>query len=263
MSEPWTERLERFNGALAEGSNLGFMARDTNLQAEQIACLRGIANEAEALKNIRIGAQDEEGANALLAIQCLADCQIEEMQMWLKLKADQPEEAWAHLVLAQEALGAAYRATKDIKNLDREQSRLLLLEKLLFPPQIFFSTGLLVQGLTCSICGEEYEQCDHIAGQPYWGKFCATIPQKIEPDHAALVDAPADKRCRVAFFSDAGQKRNRMTWALTSEPMADRTITGTLIAATGKWAKMVFTLTMFQDKPAAMLDKPIYGGTTD
>ena len=252
--------LEKMARVIAEGNNLRFLARETLLQAEQIKQLEDLDIEAEALKDMRIAAQDEDGANALLGIQCLADCQAEELRMWIQLKAGQPEDAWSHLILAQEAFGGVRRATRDIVgDADNEKSRLDILERFLFPPQRYLSIGLLVHGLTCSVCGEDYEKCDHISGRPYWGRFCAMLPQRIEADHTAIVDIPADKRCRIAFVSDGGRKRNRMTWALTEEPMDDRTISGILVAATGRWTRMVFTLEMLHQDPETLLEKPVYG----
>lgn len=83
------------------------------------------------------------------------------------------------------------------------------------------------------------------------------IPRQIEPDHVALVGEPADKRCRVAYFSDQGKKRSRMTWKLGDEDLEDRQIQGILMSPTGRWARMIFTTEMFRDPAKNMLGKPL------
>jgi hypothetical protein len=71
---------------------------------------------------------------------------------------------------------------------------------------------MIVRHQECSICGSEYGDCDHLAGKPYWGKFCYIIAKDFEPHHIAVVRNPADKRCRIMGFSVDNGERNRMTW---------------------------------------------------
>jgi hypothetical protein len=260
MSDPFSAEIEGFNAILKKASNLLFMARDAGLQHDALIDLQGLDHRAEALKQDAIAASEEALANLLLGFQCAADSFAEEIQMWLSMKDGDPERAWVHLVAAQEAAAAVIRTRANFGEDGDRSTRLLVIEKLLFPPQLFMSIGALVSGADCSICGEDYEDCDHIAGEPHWGRFCAMIPRQIEPDHTALVRDPADKRCRVAFFSDNGQKRNRMTWALSDETMEDRTFQGVMAAATGRWSRLVLTTEMFKDQAEAMPGKPVTGG---
>ena len=51
------------------------------------------------------------------------------------------------------------------------------------------------------------------------GKFCTVRLIASAVDHVALVDDPADKRCRILKFSAEGGYRNRMTWLI--EPSDD------------------------------------------
>jgi hypothetical protein len=260
MSDFLTDTVKSFGAVLEGCSNLLFLVRDKDLQGEAYNDLVKLDAEAESVKEVLIKAGNEYGANVMLAFQCAADSLAEELLMWLALKADDPEKAWAHLILAQEAAGGVVRTKISLGESQRRIERLLLLEKLLFPSQIFMSIGSVVHGADCSICGADYDQCSHIAGQPYGGYFCTMIPGEIEPDHVALVNEPADKRCRVAFFSDEGKKRNRMTWKLGSEDLAERTLEGILMAATGRWARVVFTLEMLQGSSDSILDKPLTSG---
>ncbi|NML91551.1 hypothetical protein HHL26_21165 [Sphingobium sp. TB-6] len=89
------------------------------------------------------------------------------------------------------------------------------MEKWFFPPQVFMSAGLIVKRQECSLCGDDYEKCDHIAGRPYMGRLCAVVLKEVTPDHVALVEAPANRRCRITAFSVPGGRRNRMTWVVT------------------------------------------------
>ena len=77
---------------------------------------------------------------------------------------------------------------------------------------------MLVKYEECSICGHEYEDCEHLKGKPYMGKFCSVIVREVaELDHVAVVDHPADKRCRVMKFTVEEGVRDRMTWRVTKE----------------------------------------------
>jgi hypothetical protein len=70
------------------------------------------------------------------------------------------------------------------------------IEELVFPPQVFFSAGLVVQKSICSICGTEYGDCFHVVGRPYMRELCRRILTNVVPDHVAIVNEPANKRCR-------------------------------------------------------------------
>jgi hypothetical protein len=89
---------------------------------------------------------------------------------------------------------------------------------LVFPPQIYLSIRTVVRSKICSICGQEYETCDHISGKPYSGELCYTILAGIEANHVAIVAEPANKMCRVVYFDDEGGQRNRMTWKVEPKP---------------------------------------------
>ena len=100
--------------------------------------------------------------------------------------------------------------------------RLDAIEKLVFPPQIFLSTGMIVRSEICSICEKDYADCEHLVGMPYWGRFCFRRLKDIRPDHVAIVEEPANKLCRLTHFSAEGGMRNRMTWRIEpSETQAE------------------------------------------
>jgi len=74
-----------------------------------------------------------------------------------------------------------------------------MIEKIIFPPQIFVSAGMIVENQKCSICHKEYSDadCDHIKGKIYMGKICKFIIEKATLEHIAMVTNPAYKTCRV------------------------------------------------------------------
>ncbi|WP_199175564.1 hypothetical protein, partial [Telmatospirillum siberiense] len=109
-------------------------------------------------------------------------------------------------------LSQCTRAHRGFSHLIEYSARLEQIEKIVFPSQIFVSSGLIVDHQICSICGKEYGDCDHLAGFPYMGEFCLIIQRGIRANHVAIVQNPADKRCRLTSFEVDGGYRNRMTW---------------------------------------------------
>jgi len=46
------------------------------------------------------------------------------------------------------------------------------------------------------------------------GELCGCTLTGVMADHVSFVEVPANKMCRVTHFSDAGGRRNKMTWRL-------------------------------------------------
>ena len=108
----------------------------------------------------------------------------------------------------------AVRTHRSFRHCEHQVRRLEQIEQVFFPRQVFVSAGLMIGYQECSICEEEYGHCGHIAGRPYWGQLCYIIARDFEGDHVAIVENPADKRCRVVGFRVGGGERNRMTWKI-------------------------------------------------
>jgi hypothetical protein len=180
--------------------------------------LRQIASEKAAA----VGSSDEDYANLLLGCECVARSLFAELQMWLLLKQEDPDAAWDQLIEAQGQALWAVRAHEGFKHLEHHHEKLQVIERVVFPPQVFLSAGLIVERQECSICQADYEDCEHIVGRPYMGEFCWRIARNVQADHVSFVEQPADKRCRVLAFEDEGGRRNRMTWrAESTEGNAD------------------------------------------
>jgi hypothetical protein len=214
MNKSKTEWIEYLNAAIKDAENYGVLTRDSGLQKEEILRLGQLVSDCGARKVEAIAAKDEDFANLLLGFECVVQCLSKKLEMWITLKEEKPDVAWDNLVAAQMAASAAARAHIGFSHLIHQAERLEVIEKIIFPPQVFVSAGLIVGRQECSVCGEEYGECDHLAGVPYWGKFCHIVARDIEADHIALVTTPADKRCRVMQFSTESGFRNRMTWKI-------------------------------------------------
>lgn len=112
-----------------------------------------------------------------------------------------------------------FESASGFAHLSEHNKKLEAIEELVFPPQVFISSGMIVGKQECSICGAEYGDCNHLVGKPYMGRFCYIIAKDLSLDHVSIVEHPADKRCRVQHFDVEGGTRNRMTWKI--EPKED------------------------------------------
>ena len=219
MNDPVPAFVTEFNKIMDECATFRYITRDSELQKEACTKLRGLLAQIEAKKKSAKASGDEEYANLLLGCGCVASALNSEINMWLLLKEGRPDQAWDELVAAQSNLSSAMRADEGFGHLDDHIRRLDAIELHIFPPQVFLSSGMIVKSQICSICGEEYEDCEHVKGCPYMGKFCTVRLIASAVDHVALVDDPANKRCRILKFSAEGGYRNRMTWLI--EPSDD------------------------------------------
>jgi len=191
------------------------MSRGKEFQQKAVKKLTTFKQKVTSLKEQMIKVKDEDSANTMLSLENLIDAIINELKMWITLKEDNPNKAWDFLINAQSAVRTAAQAHSIAIDLNAEAyaNKLHLLEKLLFPPQIFFSPGLIVEKAVCSICGKEYGECEHIVGKAYMGKMCYRIITKIkEMKEVSRVKEPANKHARMFQFTDEGVSRDFMTW---------------------------------------------------
>lgn len=62
----------------------------------------------------------------------------------------------------------------------------------------YSSSAFRAKKIECSICGNDMRSCNHLSGAIYDGKMCKGIVTDIaNVDHVALVENPADPRCRL------------------------------------------------------------------
>lgn len=211
MNDKEARFIRRINEAISECESFLFITRCSNLQREALDSIQERSKEVARAKVQAIEEDNEKYANILLGLQCATAALSSELRMYLALKDEDPDAAWDHLIDAQNALATAVRAHEGFKHCSIRWERLQKFEEVVFPLQVYTSVGTIVHVLECSICGEDYEQCQHLAGLPYMGQMCSTIVTSAELDHIALVETPADKRCRIQTFSLEGVQRNCMT----------------------------------------------------
>lgn len=226
MSNDFSERIEEFDRAIASAHNLSYIVRDSDLQRAEIERLTALDATLKVWKAEAIKQGNEDHANLILGMECLAAAIISELNMWLLLKSELPEKAWSELVSAQRSTNFAIRAHKNFAKLVAHMKYLDAVEMMVFPPQKFLSAGLLVRQQVCTICRSNYDECPHLVGMPYWGEFCFRELRDFTADHIALVDDPANKDCRITHFSVEGGRRNRMTWRVEPSPPDEQQVDG-------------------------------------
>ena len=200
----------RVQEILNEGNKFCCLVRDAVFQKEHSQKLRAYKAELSQMKESCV--DDENSANEILALELMIEAQANELDMWVALKDGLPADAWEHLISAQDAARGAVRAHEMAHNLGAYQQKLNMAEKILFPPQLFFSMSVVVRESICSICNSSYGECDHIVGRAYFGKFCSRIITKAEAREVSIVDDPANKRCRMLEITDGGITRDFFTW---------------------------------------------------
>lgn len=214
MSEPFEQEVAHLNDVIKECETYLFITRDAGLQRQALDALQEARTRASGQKQAAINAEEGNFANLFLGFECVFDCLMSELMMWINLKEGNPDQAWDNLIAAQNSGVASIRAHPGFSHNSEHVQRLEEIERIVFPPQVFVSAGLIVKKQECSICGAEYGECDHLAGRPYGGKFCSIIARDITANHVAVVEVPSDKRCRITSFSTPEGTRNRLTWKI-------------------------------------------------
>jgi len=147
--------------------------------------------------------------NEFYVMNRLTDMLAAYSEVWSKILKSEFSSSWHSLQDAINFLGQ----TKSLSGcpqshlLDFFENQLVELEKL-YPYNVFFSVGIVVDWFKCSICGKDIDSfdCPHTVGELYWGQVAHGIAQNItEMDHVAMVLHPEDKRCVVKYDDDGDQ----------------------------------------------------------
>jgi hypothetical protein len=196
-------------------SRMCFATRATEFKTQSVADLGAIRSDLTNRKKTFISSANEDQANLAYSLEQLALSIQSELQMWLALTEGDGDGAWASLISAQVAIRSAIQAHPFASKYDQLPNRLLALEKLLFPPQIFFSPGIVIRKSLCSICHLDYDDCEHIVGRPYMGEICAREITEFELQEVSVVPSPANKLARAHTITEDGVTRNLMSWRET------------------------------------------------
>src|SRR5205823_5403647 len=128
------EVLETVNG----GMRHAHFSCGIELQREQIEKLESLHNRLKKLRDYSISQSNEPQANAASRAQKLVSGTKNFLEMWVRLKEDEHVKAWNCLVEAQNDFEIAQRIMFDPVTADLLM-HLLAVEKIVFPPQTFFS----------------------------------------------------------------------------------------------------------------------------
>lgn len=190
-----------------------YLSRGKDFQLKKYEELNKIKEKAINLKNKAIEIEDEDSANAMLGLEEIINSIMNELEMWIAFKDDNPNAAWDCLINAEMSTIHAIRAHPIAAQWENNASRLNDIERLLFPPMTYLSPGMIIKNGECSICGKEYGECNHIRGKAYMGRFCSRILKDVEIKEISFVSEPANKHCRVLQLTDEdGTTRDFLTW---------------------------------------------------
>ena len=211
--------LQRFTTVIGECERVIYISRDTDMQRRVLLRTNTVKNLIFEQKAFAKANGSEPLANHLLALSCILESLSCETQCYILLKEDQAENAWEMLVRANGWVTPAVIADIGQKPWGVEtMERLTKVEKAVFPPQTYVSSGLMIGGSTCSICNHDYasDMCKHIAGEAYMGEFCTrSVTGMVSLDHLAIVESPRSKSHRVTEV----EGRNTLT-GTSMQPLA-------------------------------------------
>jgi hypothetical protein len=203
---------DKFDNVVHKAQKFAVFVRGIEFQKEQIELLERFGKEIEINKEKAIQKKEELVANTLLSLEKMNRALLHELLMLVYLKEDKTNEAWDALVTAQMATKVAIKAHPNgAIHLNGYLQKLHLMEQILFPNQIFFSTGLIAKNSECSICKKEYGTCEHLIGKPYMGKLCVEIVKDVDLKEVSIVSEPADKKCRAYTYKEEGVSKDLMT----------------------------------------------------
>jgi hypothetical protein len=206
--------VREWEALLQDCRRFAYMARAIEFQRDAVDRLAAFAEALLERKRDAQTRQAEDEANLLLGILTMLNAVRSELLMFIALKEDRTSEAWDHLVVAQNDVGAAVRAAPQLASAERYVDVLLVHEQNLFPRQVFLSPSMLIGRSQCTICGSPYGECVHVAGRAYMGEFCVRYITEVDRiEEISVVGDPADKRRRVeSVKADDGAHRDYLTW---------------------------------------------------
>ena len=169
--------------------------RGIEFQERSIEELKSFKSEIETQKGKAVSSGDNDNSNAFESLNLVTQSMMCKFEMWVNLKNENFDDAWDSLVDAQNNAVWSMQAHEINGHLTRYISQLNLLEKVLFPPQLFFSDRSVISKSDCSICGKSIDECEHLKGKFYMGKQCVEIIGQIDKIHAFdIVKDPANKK---------------------------------------------------------------------
>jgi hypothetical protein len=197
------ELLTEFNSLIQVSQNKAIFTRGIEIQKEEMEGLNNYLNDLQNRKLKYISEEREQDANFVLYLEMSTKTIYKELSMLINLKEDRMANAWNDLIEAQILIGNVFRNHPlNADSLKGYIQRLGVYEKLLFPQMTFSSVGGIIKKSECSICGADYDFCDHIKGNFYMGELCCRIIIEMELEEVSIVENPANKGCRALSIQD-------------------------------------------------------------
>jgi hypothetical protein len=217
MNQELFSKLQKeYNDKLKKSQSKAIFTRAIEQQKDEISNIDDLLLKLYEFKKSVILEQDEINANLILCLELAAEAIKSELHMIINLKEGKMSLAWDCLVASQAAI------IMSIKNnpisgdyLIGYANKLHMYEQILFPSMVFSSAGFIVSKSICSICNENYIDCEHIKGQAYLGKLCQQkILEISELEEVSFVENPVDKRCRIVSYQENGKNYDALTHRL-------------------------------------------------
>ena len=213
MDKDYNSLFNRFLELAQNCERFCFITIDVKLKKKSINKLNSFKKEVLNLKKKSISLKKEKYANNLLSIEFMINSILNELNMWLSLEEKEFDKAWDFLIDSQLSCKNSLQSKDDlVLNFEGRHKKLFLLERFLFPHQVFLSPGILVGNSKCSICNKNYDDCEHVVGKAYMGKLCHRILKDVKLNEISIVKEPANKHARVLNFSEKGVQIDKMTF---------------------------------------------------
>jgi hypothetical protein len=204
MTKPSTDLTKEILSVLNNSLALAHWSCAIELQRDAVRTLASWRVRLKGVRESHIELLDESQANAAFRAQMLVSGIMRFLTMWIFLKESNPAEAWKELVEAQLDLGIAQRIQSD-ECTERLMAYSLRAERLLFPPQLFYSLAYTFSEAFCTICEAKYGDCIHVKGRIYMGRICRRRILTYKVTEQSLTFAPEDKGCRVETYARDGK----------------------------------------------------------
>lgn len=211
-------------------ADLNVFVRSVELQRKKCAEIDSLVEKVLNYKYGAIHDKNEIAANRLFHIQCLLLAIKSSLTVWIKLKENNPHDAWECLIDAQEYKDVAL-LTRDYDGIRGFETRLNEMRSTLFPHfNLYNSPGWVETIGKCSICGSSFSLCSHVENRVYMGRLCRRVDREVlEMSHSALVENPRDRRCVISKRSEG----DRMIDNFTLEDVGARRREGNAIVVEG------------------------------
>lgn len=188
---------------------IGFLSDIDNLKLKQdIANLNGLKKDIDWCLNENPKWTDVV-FNELYLFNSFIDLLTFYSETWQLIVKNKFSDSWKRLQDSIDTLRTIKKlgSNPDSKIVAFFENQLLELEKL-YPYNVFFSIGIIVNWFECSICGKDIDSfdCIHFKGEIYRGKLACGIANKIKQvDHVSIVTNPEDKRCVIEYDDASSQ----------------------------------------------------------